>query len=199
MGNLCWGKSPQPVIECIQQMQQVEKTLGLLVDKYEVQIREQQQHARKKLYRKTECMRHMRTIHIIRHHKQKLEARLTSCMDKRYHLESLNVTKMHIEAVKTTGLTFKRFLKEHDIQRVEQLQETLTDMIEDACEINDTLSRTSGPFEVDDSEVEDEYEQLCAQIQMPEVPTDRPQWGELHELRLDDEEETSMLHTLPSS
>ena len=174
MGNLCWKHSSNQVVECIQQMQQVENTLGLLVDKYDTQIREQQQLARKKLRKKNECMRHVRAIHIIRHHKKKLEQRLTACMDRRYHLESLNVTKMHIEAVKTTSKTFAHFLKEHDIQKVEQIQETLTDMISDACEINETLSNETGPWEVDDEEIEEEYTLLCAEIQLPELPTHWP-------------------------
>ena len=50
-------------------------------------------------------------------------------MEKRYHLESLNVTKMQVKAIKTTTLAFSSFLKQNDIERVEALQDNITDMI----------------------------------------------------------------------
>ena len=156
MGNLCWTETKTHVVDCIQQMQKVEKTLSLLINKYEKQIRDQRQQARQKLNRKNDCKRHVRTIMIIKHHKQKLEDRYTACMNKRYHLESLNVTKMHMDAVKLTGQTFSQFLKENDIQRVEELTNSLSDMIDDACEINDTLAQNTGPYEADDDEIEEE-------------------------------------------
>ena len=158
-----------PVLDCIHQMQSVEKTLGHLITKYDMQIRQEQLKARQKLHRKADCMLHVRTIHIIRHHKKKLEARLTACMSKRYQLESLNVTKMHIQAVKMTSETFQRFLHEHDVERVEALQDTLSEMISDACEISETLQEEVGPLRVDDEELEQEYEALCSEIQLPEI------------------------------
>jgi len=194
MGNSCFsvGKclfppSKIPVVECIQQLQRVEHTLELLVEKYDRQIAQEKQKARKKLHKKKECLRHVKTIHVIRYHKQKLENRLTSCLNKRYHLESLNVTKMHIEAVKLTTQTFTAFLKDNDIEKVERLQEALAEMIEDACEINETLSTPTGSYEVDDSDIEDEYEQMCSDIQMPEAPRHLPLWSSL-EMTTDEEE-----------
>lgn len=170
MGNICWKHASVQVVECIQQLQQVEKTLELMITKYESQIKEQQTAARRKLHRKNDCMRHVKTIHIIRTHKKNLEDRLTTCINKRYHLESLNVTKMHIEALKTTTKTFQSFLKDNQIETVEKLQEALTDMISDACEINDILSVEMDDT-VDEIDLEEEYNQLCAEIQLPEVPT----------------------------
>ena len=180
MGNLCWPKHTNNVVECIQQMQKVEKTLSLLIRKYDDQIREQRHQARKKMHNKSECMVHIKTIMVIKHHKKKLEERLTACLNKRYQLESLNVTKMHIEAVRMTSTTFSKFLKEHDIERVEQLKETLSTMIDDACEINDTLTESTGPYQADTEEIEDEYKQMQLQIQLPEIPTTIPgQWTEV--------------------
>lgn len=190
MGNFCWPKKSPRVVECIQQLQNVENTLALLVDKYDSQISEQKNMARKKLRQKDEAMRHVKTIHIIKHHKKKLEARLSACMDKRYHLESLNVTKMHIEAVKTTSKTFKYFLQENDMEKVEKLQDTLSDMIEDACEINETLSRQDEQWTVDESEIEDEYQQMCQSLQLPEPPSSDPRWNlQMVEVNLDSSEE----------
>lgn len=174
MGSLCTQSATAQVIECIHQIQDVEKTLQRLIDKYETQIRNEQRLVRQKIHRKPDCMRHMRTIQIIRHHKGNLSKRLSACMAKRYQLESLNVTKMHIKAVKTTTKTYRHFLNEHDIEKVEQLQDTLSEMIEDACEINQVVNETPCEFEVDEDEVQREYDSICADLQLPEAPTFMP-------------------------
>ncbi len=174
MGTLCSKSSTIQVVECIHQLQDVEKTLHLLINKYETQIRNELRLVRLKMHRKSDCMRHMRTIHMIRHHKSNMENRLTACMNKRYQLESLNVTKMHIKAVQSTTKTYRQFLDEHDIEKVERLQETLAEMIEDACEINDTLTGTQPAFEIDEDEIQREYDSICAEIQLPIAPTEFP-------------------------
>lgn len=168
MGGLCCKPTGVPILECIHQLQSVEKTLQLLITKYDKQILQEKRSARLKMHRKVDCLVHIRTIRMIRHHKNNLEKRLTSCMNKRYHLESLNVTKMQIRAVKTTTETFARFLQAHDVERVEALQETLTDMISDACDISESLEQDDGPLQVDDDELEEEYNALCLEIQVPE-------------------------------
>jgi len=178
MGSLCTTSTTTQVIECIHQIQDVENTLKRLVDKYEVQIRTEQRLVRQKIHRKPDCIRHMKTIQIIRHHKENMERRLAACMNKRYQLESLNVTKMHIKAVKTTTKTYRQFLNEHDIQKVEQLQDTLSEMIEDACEINQVINETPSLFEVDEDEVQREYDTICAELQLPEVPTTMPVYND---------------------
>lgn len=170
MGNKCWKAKATPVIECIQELQRVEKTLQNLIDKYSKQIREQTRMARAKMYSKPDAIQHIRTIKIIRLHKQKMVDRLTNCIAKRYQLESLNVTKMHIEAVKNTTLTFQTFLQQHDVDRVARLQDTLTDMIEDACEINDVLQQPLCVDDINEDELEEQYEALCNEVQMPDMP-----------------------------
>ncbi len=174
MGNVCWSPKVAPVIECIQELQRVEKTLQHLIDKYSKQIQEHTRMARAKMYNKPDALQHIRTIRIIRLHKDKMMHRLTNCIAKRYQLESLNVTKMHIEAVKLTTSTFQTFLQQHDVDRVAQLQDTLADMIEDACEINHVLQEPLGSVTVDDSELEEEYENMCNAIQLPVAPSEMP-------------------------
>ena len=183
MGNLCFQTPTLEVVECIHQLQAVEKTLAQLIAKYGVQIQEQRRLAKTKLRRRDECLVHMRTIQIIKHHRKQLEQRLTGCMSKRYQLESLNVTHMHILAVQKTSNTFERFLKDHDIARVEALQESLVDMIENACEIHETLTEEVGPLRVDDADIEEAYDELCREIQLPEAPSHELEMAH-HELEL---------------
>ena len=169
MGNKCWTSKTAPVVDCIQQLQRVEKTLQNLINKYAKQIKEQKTMARSKMYDKTECIQHIRKIKLIQYHRENLDKRLTNCMAKRYQLESLNVTKMHIDAVKQTSHTFRIFLNNNDVEKVARMQDTLSGMIEDACEINEVLNEST--VDVDESEIEEEYETLCSEIQFPVAPT----------------------------
>lgn len=176
MGSLCPRSATLEVVQCIHEIQTVEQTLERLIQKYDAQIKNEQRLVRTKMHRKADCIRHMRTIHIIRHHKNNMEKRLTSCMNKRYQLESLNVTKMHMKAVQATTKTYRQFLDEHDIEKVERLQDTLAEMIEDACEINETLNTTPDAFQVDEDELEREYDSICADLQLPIPPSEFPSY-----------------------
>jgi hypothetical protein len=184
MGNKCWTSQTAPVIECIQQLQRVEKTLQNLINKYTKQIKEQKTMARGKMYDKTECLQHIRKIKLIQHHKENLNKRLTNCMSKRYQLESLNVTKMHIDAVKQTSQTFRIFLNNNEVDKVAKMQDTLCGMIEDACEINEVLNEST--VDVDESEIEEEYETLCSEIQFPVAPTNALRYESIEMKDFDD-------------
>tara|TARA_B110000285_G_scaffold235155_1_gene315220 strand:+ start:16303 stop:16890 length:588 start_codon:yes stop_codon:yes gene_type:complete len=192
MGNKCWTSQTAPVVECIQQLQRVEKTLQNLINKYTKQIKEQKTMARGKMYDKTECLQHIRKIKLIQYHRENLDKRLTNCMTKRYQLESLNVTKMHIDAVKQTSQTFRIFLNNNDVERVAKMQDTLCSMIEDACEINEVLNETNA--DVDESEIEEEYETLCSEIQLPAVPTDPLRY---ESIEMKDFDETNNFEEIP--
>jgi len=184
MGNKCWTSQIAPIIECIQQLQRVEKTLQNLINKYAKQIKEQKTMARGKMYDKTECLQHIRKIKLIQHHKENLNKRLTNCMSKRYQLESLNVTKMHIDAVKQTSQTFRIFLNNNEVDKVAKMQDTLCGMIEDACEINEVLNEST--VDVDESEIEEEYETLCSEIQFPVAPTNALRYESIEMKDFDD-------------
>jgi len=184
MGNKCWTSQTAPIIECIQQLQRVEKTLQNLINKYAKQIKEQKTMARGKMYDKTECLQHIRKIKLIQHHKENLNKRLTNCMSKRYQLESLNVTKMHIDAVKQTSQTFRIFLNNNEVDKVAKMQDTLCGMIEDACEINEVLNEST--VDVDESEIEEEYETLCSEIQFPVAPTNALRYESIEMKDFDD-------------
>jgi hypothetical protein len=175
MGNKCCPASIK-ILDCIYQLQEVENTLQQLIHRYEAQILQQKKQIMARIHDKPSCLVHLRTVCIIKHHKHQLELKLTGCMQKRYHL------KMHIEAVKTTTFAFRTFLQQHSVERVEALQENITEMIDHACEINEALSQDVGDLDLNEEELEDEYNQLIAQPDksgeiyptLPEVPTTNP-------------------------
>mgnify|MGYP006088077327 CR=1 FL=1 len=170
MGNF-FGKSKAiQIVESIQSLQNVEQTLQCLIDKYQKQIDEQRSKAKKKMNCKSESIRHVKRILVIRHHQKQLENRMLSLLHKRYTLESLNVTKMHLNAIKLTTKTFKQFLKANDIDKVEDMQETLSEMISDACELNEVISSTDLIDGIDDDDIENEYNEMLSEIQHPVQP-----------------------------
>tara|TARA_B110000858_G_scaffold183346_1_gene223579 strand:- start:86 stop:709 length:624 start_codon:yes stop_codon:yes gene_type:complete len=164
MGNLFYKNKAIQIIESIQSLHHVEQTLQALIDKYQKQIDEQRNKAKQNMSSKSESTRHIKRLLLIRRHQQQLENRMLSLLNKRYTLESLNVTKMHLSAIKQTSTTFKHFLKAHDIDKVCDMQETLTEMISDACEINDVISSTDSIEGINDDEIENEYLKMVEEI-----------------------------------
>ena len=181
MGNLFYKNKAVQIIESIQSLHHVEQTLQALIDKYQKQIDEQRNKAKQKMKSKTESTRYIKRLLLIRRHQQQLENRMLSLLNKRYTLESLNVTKMHLSAIKMTTTTFKHFLKSNDIDKVCDMQETLTEMITDACEITEVICSTDSIEGIDDDEIEKEYlkmveetrddSQVKSQIVFPSVPS----------------------------
>lgn len=164
MGNLFYKNKAIQIIESIQSLHHVEQTLQALIDKYQKQIDEQRNKAKQNMSSKSESTRHIKRLLLIRRHQQQLENRMLSLLNKRYTLESLNVTKMHLSAIKQTSTTFKHFLKAHDIDKVCDMQETLTEMISDACEITDVISSTDSIEGINDDEIENEYLKMVEEI-----------------------------------
>ena len=181
MGNLFYKNKAIQIIESIQSLHHVEQTLQALIDKYQKQIDEQRNKAKQKMKSKSESTRYIKRLLLIRRYQQQLENRMLSLLNKRYTLESLNVTKMHLNAIKQTSTTFKQFLKANDIDKVCDMQETLTEMISDACEITEVISSTDSIEGIDDDEIEKEYlkmveetrddSQVKSQIVFPSVPS----------------------------
>tara|TARA_B110001450_G_scaffold109928_1_gene103838 strand:+ start:9 stop:593 length:585 start_codon:yes stop_codon:yes gene_type:complete len=181
MGNLFARSKAVQIIESIQSLHHVEQTLQALIDKYQKQIDEQKLMAKQKMKSKSESTRYIKRLLLIRRHQEQLENRMLSLLNKRYTLESLNVTKMHLSAIKMTTNTFKHFLKANDIDKVCDMQETLTEMITDACEITEVISSTDSIEGIDDDEIEKEYlkmveetrddSQVKSQIVFPSVPS----------------------------
>ena len=181
MGNLFARSKAVQIIESIQSLHHVEQTLQALIDKYQKQIDEQRNKAKQKMKSKSESTRYIKRFMLIRRYQAQLENRMLSLLNKRYTLESLNVTKMHLNAIKQTTNTFKQFLKANDIDKVCDMQETLTEMISDACEITEVISSTDSIEGIDDDEIEKEYlkmveetrddSQVKSQIVFPSVPS----------------------------
>ena len=100
------------------------------------------------------------------------ENRMTMCTQKQCSLEQLEITKMQLDAIKSTSRIFKRFTSRHTVERVEQLHESMCALQEDMMDISEILEHPA----VTDLDVEDELEELMAgettdpRLIFPDVP-----------------------------
>ena len=110
---------------------------------------------------KAEKLYYIKKIKIIQYHQESLRKRLLACTEKQYHLESMQITVSHIDAIKSATGTLKHFMKETDVQKVEELQENMSELIADACEIQNIVSEDiKQDHSWTDEELEKELEDL---------------------------------------
>lgn len=120
---------------------------------------------------------HMRKKRIIVHYINQCDSKLEVILQKKYALEQLSITAMQIEAMKKTANVFKKFNRDHNIEKLEQLQDTVTGLQDDIMEIDSVLATDTMDF--DEDELERELNSLMNKpaivatfpvFQMPTVP-----------------------------
>ena len=167
-------KKPISVEKAIKEMRQVEAVLQDMIHKYE-RIKNETKVKFKEEVTKRRKLMHLRRIKTLEHHITQCEAKLISCVNKQYALEQLEISKMQIEAIKSSTSIFKSFSKYNPIHKIEDLQESMEERLEDLADITDLL--TTGTVEFDEEELlaelnDIEGEQMVEE--MPEVPTSVP-------------------------
>lgn len=167
-------KKPVSVERAIKEMRQVEAVLQDMIYKYE-KIRIETRIKFKQETAKRRKLMHLKRIKTLEHHITQCEAKIIACVNKQYALEQLEVSKMQIEAIKSSTSIFKSFSKYNPIHKIEDLQENMEERLEDLADVTDLL--TSGTVEFDDDELlaelnDIEGEQMIEE--MPEVPTKKP-------------------------
>ena len=164
-------KKPISVEKAIKEMRQVEAVLQDMIHKYE-RIKNETKVKFKEEVTKRRKLMHLRRIKTLEHHITQCEVKLISCINKQYALEQLEISKMQIEAIKSSTSIFKSFSKYNPIHKIEDLQETMEERLEDLTDISELL--TTGTVEFDEDELlaelnDIEGEQIVEE--MPEVPT----------------------------
>tara|TARA_B100001059_G_C17822141_1_gene578980 strand:+ start:842 stop:1456 length:615 start_codon:yes stop_codon:yes gene_type:complete len=152
----CVFISPLTVSESIQTLKRVESVIQQTVDKNN-DILEQEKSILKSQIRthsKASNLQRLKKIKMMENHILNYLKRLNACIEKRLQLESLHISYQHIEAVKTTSYTFKKYLKANDIEKIEALHDSVTDMIQNVMDIQETISEEHHPLLEDDLEAE---------------------------------------------
>ena len=168
-------KKPVSVEKAIKEMRQVEAVLQDMIYKYE-KIRTETRVKFKQETTKRRKLLHLKRIKTLDHHITQCEAKIIACVNKQYALEQLEVSKMQIEAIKSSTSIFKSFSKYNPLHKIEDLQETMEERLEDLADVTDLL--TSGTVEFDDDELLAELNDIEGEQieeELPEVPTKKPE------------------------
>ena len=154
--------------DVITELRQLDMSLREMVYKYEIQLDRTNAELKQKVSDKAPKDRLMillRRRKILLGYLGQCENRLTVCTQKQCSLEQLEITRMQLNAIKSTGRIFKRFTKKHTVERVELLQESLCALQDDMMDISDILDQPV----IDDVDVDDELEELMRVSEVSEV------------------------------
>lgn len=120
---------------------------------------------------------YLRKVKLLEYHMESARKRLLALDQQQLNLESIKLTTLHLEAVRTTTDTLKTYMKQTDVDKVEDLSDKLADYIADATDISNLLNRDMNPdISVDEDDLERELEALTTQeenggnVHFPEIP-----------------------------
>lgn len=100
----------------------------------------------------------LRRKKILLHYMGQCRKKIDVILQKKYAVEQLNITAMQIDAMKDTATVFRTFTNKHNIEKIEELQDTMEDLQGQIMDINDTLGTEQLIF--DEVELERELNEL---------------------------------------
>ena len=163
----CKWSTTNTSIKCLLELQGVRKLVQQLQDKYEKQktlLDQDIQRGIKMKESKIILINKLKRKKILDHYMSICSKRIEVLIHKEYAVEQLNITAMQIEALKNTVNVFKHFNKNNNVDKIEELQETLQELTDDVTDINGLLE-SQPTLEFDENELEDELKQL----EQPEI------------------------------
>lgn len=148
--------------QCIRRLSETENILRKLMARYSREALEarQQAHACAREKDKIQAMSFLRKARMLDHQATSLALRVSAVEAKRLSIEQLGALGMQVDSMSETSKTFKRFLKKHDIDKIEKLKDDLSDMITETCDISDSLSEELPLMQFDDDDLEKELHAL---------------------------------------
>jgi len=122
---------------------------------------------------------------LLEHHLNSASKRLLALNHQQLNLESIKMTALHFETIKQTTFALKTYMKQTDVDKVEEMSDNLAEYIADSTDIQNILSQDVTGLEFDPDELEAELHQLeTGDISLPIVPTHRP--SQLSDVEEDD-------------
>ena len=119
---------------------------------------------------KSILMGKLRRKKIVMHYIEVCQKKIDNLIHKEYALEQINITKMQLDAIKSTVSVFKNFNKTNDVEKIEKLYDQLQDFTDDMKDIND-LIENQPLMEFDDDELLKELDELGEFKEIPIVAT----------------------------
>ena len=127
---------------------------------------------------KTNQIYYLKRKKLIEHHMSSATKRLLAIDQQILTLEGIKMSALHLETVRFTTTTMKKYMKQQDISKVEDLMDSLGEYIADATDISNIISEDINPqgLDYDDDSLEKELEELGrSETSWPEVPAHKPE------------------------
>ena len=146
------------VSSCIQKLRGVIKTLNDVIANAERQQATLRIDARDALRKK----QRQRATYLVKRAKQydkqigEMHRRVLACTQKIILLQNMHMSSLQLDALQQATRTFRGFVRQHDVDRVEKLRDELEDHMEQVMEIDDIMRMET----YDDEDVEEELLEL---------------------------------------
>tara|TARA_B100000579_G_C22676400_1_gene778143 strand:+ start:100 stop:645 length:546 start_codon:yes stop_codon:yes gene_type:complete len=150
----------------IKKLDQVSKLLGSMASRYKSEmnaIEINKEMSKSQIYNK------LRRRKMIEKSLINIENKIAVCFQKRLLLESLEVTKMQIKALKKSQTAIKGFMNLHDQDKIEELTDKLEEMTQSVMDISNIINTTDDDIDIDEEEL-----LLELNTMLPDVPTTTP-------------------------
>lgn len=183
-------KAPPPDLnECVQNIDSradsIDKKIGKLdqeLAKYKDQMNKMREGAAKNAV-KQKALRVLKQRKQYENQREMLGNQSFNIEQQNMAIQSMRDTKTTVQAMHMGLKEMKKEYKKMDLNKIEDLQDDLADMMEQAQDIQDTMGRQYGMPEVDESELEAELEALGDELALdtdtsyldtPAIPSREP-------------------------
>jgi charged multivesicular body protein 5 len=180
---------PPDLNECVQSIdsrgESIEKKIGKLeqeIAKYSEQMKKMRDGPAKNAV-KQKALRVLKQKKVYEQQREALGNQSFNIEQQNMAIQSMRDTKTTITAMSMGLKEMKKEFKKVDLNKIEDLQDDLADIMEQAQEVQDVMGRTYGMPEVDESELEAELEALGDELALdndtsyldtPAVPSREP-------------------------
>lgn len=155
----------------IKKLDQVSKLLESMASRYRSEMRAIA--IDKSTMARSEIINRLRRRKMIERSLQQTEDKLAVLFQKRLLLESLDVTKMQINALRKTSRAVAGFTSLHDVDKIDALKDQLEEMTEAVMDMNEMLCAETA-IEIDENEILEELNLIMLESTMPEPPKTKP-------------------------
>ena len=166
----CWPSKPT----VHQGVQEIQDVIGILTANIVVAERKQAElrrsaraHARD--HNRPRAMYFLRRAKLHEHQILILQQRVLTCTNNIITLKNMHMASIQLKAIHGATRVFRDFTRQHDLDRVEQLQEELEDGCQHVLEISNMLQNDMGDMDFDESELEHELNEL-EMVDLPLAP-----------------------------
>ena len=150
------------MIQSLEHLREIDGLLEQMYAKYQRQIADIDMEVKSGLKRgvsKKMLLNKLRKKKIILHYMNQTSAKRDQIISKTYALENLNITAMQLNAMKSTAVAFRSFSSSHNVEKIEQLQDTMDEYQDQFMEIDEIISKDIS-LDFDDDALEAELEEL---------------------------------------